>query len=377
MSGKRGFGSIRKRSSGRWQAVYWHEGRFCSAGSFETKADAHARLSMIQADLKRGAWVDPQAGKITLQSYANQWLDHRPDLAIRTKELYEYLLVNHIYPTIGNSPLQNLTPSRVRGWNAELAQRYTSTAAKAYRLLSTIMRTAVADGVVMSSPCRVRGAGVEHAAERPVATVAEVKALADAMPERLRLAVLLATWCQLRRGEILGLRRRDVDPLRSIIHIEQSRTFARNGSSITKSPKTSAGRRSLAVSVPVMEVVVEHLERFTASEPDSLLFSSFNGQPLSASVLQRAWTEARMIVGRPDLHLHDLRHTGLTFAAATGATTAELMRRAGHASADAALRYQHATQDRDHVLARALEELMKPSAVIELETRSEDHWRTH
>jgi integrase len=66
-------------------------------------------------------------------------------------------------------------------------------------------------------------------------------------------------------------------------------------------------------------------------------------------------------VGRPDLHLHDLRHTGLTFAAATGATTAELMRRAGHASTEAALRYQHATRDRDRVLAKALEDLMEPS----------------
>jgi hypothetical protein len=47
--------------------------------------------------------------------------------------------------------------------------------------------------------------------------------------------------------------------------------------------------------------------------------------------------------------------------AATGVTTAELMRRAGHASADAVLRYQHATHDRDRVLARALEELMEPS----------------
>lgn len=288
-------------------------------------------------------------------------VDHRPDLAIRTKELYEYLLTKHIYPTIGNSSLQNLTPSMVRGWHAELAQRLASTAAKAYRLLSTIMRTALTDGVVVSSPCRVSGAGVEHSAERPVATVGEVEALADAMPDRLRLVVLLAIWCQLRRGEILGLRRRDVDPLHSIIHIEQSRTITRDGTSITKSPKSSAGRRTLSVPMPVMKAVVMRLDRFTCPEPDSLLFCSYNGQPLSVGVLQRAWTKARLSAGRPDLHLHDLRHSGLTFAAATGATTAELMRRAGHASADAALRYQHATHDRDRVLARALEELMEPS----------------
>jgi integrase len=77
------------------------------------------------------------------------------------------------------------------------------------------------------------------------------------------------------------------------------------------------------------------------------------------------------------VHLHDLRHTGLTFAATTGATTAELMRRAGHASADASLKYQHATQDRDRVLANALEDLMASSGVGDLETRPADQRRTY
>ena len=310
--------------------------------------------------------------KTSLKNYADPWLEHRFNLAIRTKELYEYLLENHIYPALGNSSLQGLTPSMVRGWHAELAQRHRSTAAKSYRLLSTIMNTAVSDGIIVSSPCRVRGAGIEHADERPVATVAEVKALADAMPDHLRLVVLLATWCQLRRGEILGLRRKDVDPLHSIIRIEQSRTISRNGTSIIKSPKSRAGRRSLAVSAPVMEALVDHMESYTNSEPDSLLFCSPNGPPLSVGVLQRACNSARVSIGRPDMHLHDLRHTGLTFAAATGATTAELMRRAGHASTDAALRYQHATRDRDRVLAKALEDVMDPNGIGDLEAKPED-----
>lgn len=94
-------------------------------------------------------------------------------------------------------------------------------------------------------------------------------------------------------------------------------------------------------------------------------------------MLQRAWTKARLRVGRPDLHLHDLRHTGLTFAAATGATTEELMRRAGHASADAALRYQHATRDRDRVLAKALEDLMESNGEGDIEMRPEGHRRAY
>jgi len=58
--------------------------------------------------------------------------------------------------------------------------------------------------------------------------------------------------------------------------------------------------------------------------------------------------------------VHDLRHTGATLAAATGAALAELMARLGHTSPGAAMRYQHAANDRDRVIAEALSRLAHP-----------------
>lgn len=366
MMERRHFGMVRKRASGRWQVVYRRDGESHTAGTFASKADALAQLAVIEADLRRGAWIDPRSGDVTLREYATQWLERRPDLAVRTRELYEHLLAKHVLPPLGQSTLAALAPSKVRGWNAQLASRHASTASKAYRLLSTIMKTAVVDGLIQSSPCRTSGAGTEHPAERPIASLAEVSELTEAMPDRLRLVVLLAAWCQLRRGEILGLRRRDIDELHATIHIEQSRTFTRNGQSLVKTPKTAAGRRALSVPANVMKPLREHLESYVDAVPDSLLFVSESGIPLTAASLQRAWTKARLAANRPDLHLHDLRHTGLTLAAATGATTAELMHRAGHASAEAALRYQHATRERDKVLADALAALATPPKYMSL-----------
>ena len=366
----RHFGYIRKRPSGRWQALYWHEGHRHSSGTLATKADAQTYLATIEADLRRGAWIDPRAGQITLHTYAEEWLERRPDLAVRTDELYRYLLTNHILPTLGQTTLAGLQPSKIRGWNSVIAKDHPSTAAKAYRLLSTIMRTAVVDGLILTSPCKVDGAGTERAAERPLATFAEIDALTNAMPEHLQLVVLLATWCQLRRGEVLGLRRKDIDLMHATIKIEQSRTFTMDGQSLTKEPKTVAGRRSLSVPGNVTEAIIRHLNQFTDVSPDALVFTGRTGMPLSRNVLRDAWDRARLSVGRPDLHLHDLRHTGLTLAAATGATTAELMHRAGHSSVNAALRYQHATRDRDRVLADALEALVKPATVTPIDRES-------
>ena len=73
-----------------------------------------------------------------------------------------------------------------------------------------------------------------------------------------------------------------------------------------------------------------------------------------ASSRKSVWNKARQTVGLPDLHFHDLRHTGGTLSAATGATFKELMARIGHSSVRAAMIYQHATRDRDKSIAAAL-----------------------
>jgi integrase len=370
VGGRRSFGTVRKRSSGRWQAVYFHDGRYRSSGIFLTKADALASLAAVEIDVRRGAWIDPRAGDVTLRNYGDEWLKNRPDLAIRTRELYRYVLDKHLYPHFGEIKLTELAPSKIRGWHAGLSRDHPATAAKAYRLLSTIMRTAVVDGLLSSSPCKVDGAATERAAERPIATVSEIEGLAKVMPDHLKVVIPLATWCQLRRGEILGLRRKDIDFLHAAINIEQSRTFGMDGKSITKKPKTAAGRRKLAIPAPLLDVLEHHLSSYTRADPDALVVQGRSGKELSRDALQASWEKARLEVGRPDVRLHDLRHTGLTLAAATGATTAELMHRAGHSSAPAALRYQHATQDRDRILADALAEIIQPATVVAISKKS-------
>jgi integrase len=338
--------------------------------TFPSKADAYAWLDTVSADVQRGAWVDPRAGQITLRKYAGAWLASRNDLSVRTRELYQHLLDAHVLPgKLGDSRLAKLTPSEVRAWHSALASSIPSTAAKAYRLLSTIMRTAVTDSIIVRSPCRVEGAGVEKAPERPIATLGEIQALTEAMPEHLRVLVMLAAWCQLRRAELLGLRRGDIDPMHGTVAIERSRTFTMKGVELNKAPKSDAGRRTLSIPRHLLPDVEAHLERFVAPGAAAPVFVGVKGAPLSPQVLNAAWSKARASIGRPDLHLHDLRHSGLTLAAAQGATVAELMHRAGHASPAAALRYQHATADRDRIIADALADLAQPAPVRPIEGR--------
>jgi integrase len=290
----------------------------------------------------------PADDDTTLKQYADQWLEARVGLAVRTIELYEWLLNRYIEPELGTISLASLTPAVIRAWNSGHAKEHPTTAAKAYRLLSSILRTAVSDEILTRNPCQVRGAAVERAPERPIATMAEVDALAKAMPGPLRIAVLLAAWCQLRRGEVRGLRRGDIDIARGILSVNETRTNTMSGRTIVKAPKTRAGKRLVAIPPNILHLLSDHLREFVEDSEDALVIATTD------RFLGLSWRRARVTANRPDLRFHDLRHSGLTWSAATGASLAELMRRAGHVSQAAALRYQHATDERDRILADAL-----------------------
>lgn len=356
---RRHFGTVRRRPSGKWQVVYERQGRQRSGGTFAKKADALAALAAIEVSVRQNSWLDPRNGRETLSQFSEQWLDSRHELAVRTRELYLYLLKKYILPDLGALAIGSITTQELRLWHSRLASRVPSAAAKAYRLVSSMYRTAVLDGRVSRSPCVLVGAGNERAPERPTATIQEVFDLTFAMPVRQRLFVQLAVWCQLRRGEILGLQRGDIDLSAATIQVVRSRVFTADGTSLIKSPKTIAGTRTLSVPSHLKGEVESHLDNYVGEELTDFVFTGDRGSPLSPGVLQKAWSQARETIGRSDLHIHDLRHTGLTIAAATGATTAELMRRAGHSSSEAALRYQHGTMQRDRILARALDQILE------------------
>jgi integrase len=353
-------------SKGRYLARYRGPDHKERTKVHPTIRDAKTWLESEHTKVVTGSWIDPALTRTKFRDFAEPWLERRGTLSERTAELYRYLLHNHIDEKFGALPIGAIRPSLVEEWHGDLRRRHPSTAAKAYRLLSQIMRAAIADGHIGKSPCTIKGGGDEPVTERPTASIAEADALAAAMPERLRLAVHLALWCQLRRGELLGLQRQDVNPLLGTISIRETRVRLMSGVVVTKEPKSNAGARTLAMPPHVVPWVTEHLDRFVGDKKDSYVFSDESGRPLVPRVLEAAWRRARATIDRTDLRFHDLRHSGLTLAAVTGATIKELMQRAGHADERAAMRYQHVAQNRDRVLADALSALATPALVISL-----------
>lgn len=354
-----GAGTTRQLPSGRWQARHRGEDgiRRSAPVTFDTKLDALAWLGRQSVDIERGTWAP--AGRApkhdTLRVYADSWLAGR-DLAPRTRLEYRRTLDANILPTLSDVPLDRMTPATVRTWYGQLNASTPTKRAHAYALLRTIYSTAVADDLVPANPCRIRGAGSAKTVHRPkVATPAELDVIGENIVERFRALVLLAAWCALRFGELTELRRHDLDldAERPVLRVERGVTRT-VGSPHVGAPKTDAGRRSVTIPPHIIVALREHLERHVEPAGSSLLFPARKGGHLCASTWQKAWEKARASAGRPDLHLHDLRHTGATAFAATGAPTAAILRRMGHTTVQTALIYQHPGIEADAAGAEAM-----------------------
>ncbi|HYN30378.1 MAG TPA: tyrosine-type recombinase/integrase [Dermatophilaceae bacterium] len=353
---------VRQLSSGRWQVRYTGPdgSRRAARHTYATRTEARRALSLIDAEIARGAWVDRRLAAERFDRYAHRWLQERPRLSARTVELYQGLLRRHLLPHLGSIRLEDITTQVVRSWRLTLLAEDVgqSTVAKAYRLLRAILNTAVDDGILARNPCRLKGAGEERPAERPVLSLEQVFALADAVKPRYRCMVLLAALASLRWGELVGLQRADIDLESATVNVR--RTVAEVGATLViKQTKTTAGRRLVALPRALVQDLAFHLEHYAEADPQGRVFVGEKGASPRRSYWTRQWREAKAQAGVPNaFHFHDLRHTGNHLAAATGASTRELMGRMGHSSMRAALIYQHRTLARDRQIAEDLDNLI-------------------
>jgi integrase len=223
------------------------------------------------------------------------WIEERPGLRPKTITLYKYLLRAHIVPYFQTVTVAAVALASVRRWRKKLVDAGVSpiTSARAYRLLRTILNTAVEDGLIRANPCRIKGAGTEDSPERPLLSVVQVYALADVITPRYRALVLLATFASLRWAELAALRVRDIDTC--TVRVTRQISYPRGGGRLFGSPKPKAGRRVVAFPDLIVLDLREHLAALNA---DDLVFTSPEGSPLQHSNFDgRVWTPALTATG--------------------------------------------------------------------------------
>jgi integrase len=358
MAGKRRFGRVRKLPSGCYQARYsGPDGNDRPAPhTFADKAGAERWLTLKEAEIVSGDWLNPDAGRVSFKDYAEAWVSERPGLRVKTIERYEGVVRLHLVPTLGALGVGDIKEPHVRKWRKKLVDNGVgeATLAKSYRLLKAIMNTAVADGLIKRNPCQIKGGGSENAPERPVLSIGQVYTLAEVIEPRFRALVLLTTFANLRWGEAVALRRRDLDLDARTVRVERTLIEVAGKPLHFGPPKTEAGTRTLPIPSVILADLRLHLDRFAEQGDAGLVFVGERGAMLRRSGFRRIWRRALEEAGLTGIRFHDLRHTGSTLAAIAGATLPELKERMGHVSDRAAMIYLHATAQRHQEIADTL-----------------------
>ena len=119
--------------------------------------------------------------------------------------------------------------------------------AKTYRILHAIFATAVDDDLIRRNPCRIKRARQDKAEERPTATLDQVFAIAEAIQPRYRLLVLLATFGQLRFGELVALRKHSIDLDSMELYVRRATAEMEDGTQVDDDPKSEAGKRPISL----------------------------------------------------------------------------------------------------------------------------------
>lgn len=380
MNARRSFGSIRKNRAGRYEARYTGPdgGKYTAGHSFVRKGDASSFLSHVEAEISAGRWISPKDARereraegqavaraaTTFAEWSARWLASLERLGRTPKTIQTHTYrMRRLVERFGTQPLGSISVEEVDTWYQDVWREHGPGVVRpVYMTLSACMSAAVKAGHIEATPCQVPE-GQKHVPTRDrarqVATPEEVQAAANAMPSHLRVAVLLAAWCQTRLGEAIGLQRRDLDldSVPATLRIERQVQYLTGRGPVETPPKSAAGVREIVIPASLVSTLRAHLDAHVDAAPTSWLLhpESTRGLPIHPNSLRTAWEKARDAAGIPWLKFHDLRHTGLTIFAQQGATLAELLHRGGHSDVDVALRYQHATRERDAALTARMD----------------------
>jgi integrase len=336
--------------------------------TFRTKKEAERYERAQHTAIDQGLWVDPHSGRVTLATWTVEWQRTVVHLRPSTQRIYDVNIRNHILPELGDFELGKLTPSLLRGWLAGLATKVgrrgkplaSGSVSQAYRTLNRVLGAAVENELLGRNPLRaVKPPRVETEPMRFLSHE-EVATLAAAIDPRYRALVLLAAYSGLRAGELAALRRKHVDLLhQSVIVVEQVQRIG--GQHVVLPPKSSAGRRSVALPGAVAAALQEHIASYGDPGPEGLLFPAPEGGFLRPENFRtRVWLPAVQAAGVAPLRVHDLRHTCASLAIAAGADVKVLQRMLGHASAALTLdRYGHLMPGQARSVADRLDEMAR------------------
>ena len=370
-------GSIRQRSKNSWEITVFL-GRNASGGQVRrfltikgTKTDAQRRLRELLGSLDKGLPID--SSKLTLGVFLAQWqrdyvnTNTRP----RTSESYAAIIRNRLTPPLGHIQLQRLQPSDVQAMEARLLElgAATKTVRNIHLVLNESLRYAVRKGILYRNVCDAVDVPRLVRPEINVPKTEQVWELLEVAKDTPYYAPLcFAAFTGCRRGEVLGLRWRDVDLGRGTASIVQTLQRIEGRGLIFQPPKSMKSRRAIALDSSTVAMIREHqgqqllhkMELRDIYDDHDLVFPGSLGRPLDPSVLTRQFERLARRVGMEGVRLHDLRHHHATLLLQANTHPKIVQERLGHSTVAITLDlYSHVVPGLQEKAAETFNEAMQ------------------
>jgi integrase len=343
--------SVYRTPNGKaWRAFLKYRGHRDSR-TFERRQDAVRWLTEQRREIDRGSWLDPAQAQVPCGELFESWLATR-DVEGSTRRNDRAIWHAYCAEPFGRMPVGSVTAPKVREWVAGLRTRKGLAAPRtkrdALRVLRGVLGFAMEDGRIARNPAV--GIKVPGTKGTPgvALSLAELRTFVAALtPPHHEVALVLALG-GLRWSELAALDERDVvnDAGRLFLAVRRRRVLDEEGKRVTL-PGTKGGR-GVTRMVPVLPELVPIVERHKTGRPDRPLFPSTQGSRLDSRNWRRdaGWKEACLLVDKPGLRPHDLRHTAATAWLRITGDVKAVQSLLGHATASMTLDlYSHLLND--------------------------------
>jgi len=304
---------------------------------FPTRAAANKMKTILEADKLQGRFIDPQAGKVLLSTWADTWWrTHRTGLKPSAVKSEGSRLRTHIVPMLGHLALADITPLTVAEFVAELTDPTDGrkplapkTARNVHGLLYSLMRGAVVARAIGLNPCEDTKLPEITPKEMRFLTEPELGRLLTRIPHHWQPLTLVLAATGMRWGEAAALHVRHVDVLARTLRIERTLHWLPGTGFTETTPKSKMSRRTVTVPADVADVLIPLVAN---RDRDEYVFTTTHGNAIRYKVWWDIWTTALAESEFAGFGAHGLRHTHAAALISEGVPLTAVQRRLGHTS---------------------------------------------
>lgn len=332
--------SLKKRPDGKWRARYRDQDGKEHARHFRRQIDGQRWLDEVTASVVTGHYVDPDAGRLTLEAWAEQWAG-RQVWADGTRTSAAQAVASAPFRGL---ELRRIHRSHVEAWIRNMAESLApSTIRTRYNYVSMALRAAVRDKIIATDPSAgvklPRQRRAEHAMSIP--STSQVRAALEHAPAEYRAAVAVCAFAGLRLGEMAGLRAGDVDAGAGLLEVRRQVQGTSAETTVIVPPKAGS-ERVIPIPSDLAAMLETHVQAIGTIRAERYLFFR-GGDLLNRQSASHIWRGIRKRADIPSAFtLHSLRHYYASALIAAGCDVVTVQRALGHAQPSITLNtYSH------------------------------------